>query len=273
MRTRPKHLVFYALMIIGVALSLPLQIIVLYGDSLLDLFSLAAKMTPLNWAIFYYSPLVAVTVFRASPLMMVSVPVLAALVGYNNWLVGEVGTDYSSGGTALASVVFCGSLFGIFTRDVRQLMFDPGQRRWLSAPRFRVEFPVRVRLLDEDGAVSRVEFLSLTWDVSETGMYIPLAREHGSVVELRSAPAIEAGVRCRVELKFSDGYLLECQALAVRVERKEKDSPNAEYPPGMGFQFLGLSAREKRMISFYLKRAPVLLMRAGKLEDGMKVAA
>lgn len=265
MKAKPKHLNVLALVILGAAMSLPIQIMLLYGHPPTEIAAIAAKLTPLNWLILFYCPVVAALVWRVSPLLIAAVPVLGALVVYNNWFVSEIGTDYSPWVTAVASLAFCCALAGIFTSDVRQILMNPNLRWWLIPSRTAVELPVRVRVLNGTYKSGREEFYTITFDISETGAFIPFGRERGNVRELRpanvtalktgTAPGdaftmrnLSPGTQCYLCLSLGELAFIHCRAEVVRVA-----TPNGKYPAGVAIRFLGLTGQEKRMISSYME--------------------
>jgi hypothetical protein len=265
MKTKPKHLNVLAAVILGAAVSLPIQIMLLYGHPPTEMAAIAAKLTPLNWMILFYCPVVAYLVWRVSPLLIAAVPVLGALVVYNNWFVGQIGTDYSPWVTAVASLAFCCALAGIFTSDVRRVVMNPSLRWWMVPQRTTVELPVRLRVLNGSYKSGREEFYTITFDVSESGAFIPFGRERGSVREIQPANvtairgseipgeafsmrSLVAGTQCYVCLSLGELAFIHCRAEVVRVAQ-----PAGRYPAGVAIRFLGLTGQEKRMISSYME--------------------
>ena len=267
MMAKPKHLNLLALVILGAAMSLPIQIMLLYGHPPTEISAIAAKLTPLNWMILFYCPIVALLVWRVSPLLIAAVPVLGALVVYNNWFVSQVGTDYSVWVTAVASLAFCCALAGVFTSDVRKILMNPNLRWWLIPQRTAVELPVRLRVLNGTYKSGREEFYTITFDISETGAFIPFGRERGNVRELRpsnvtplrpgdlpgesyafSMRSLVPGTQCYLCLSLGELAFIHCRAEVVRVA-----TPNGKYPAGVAVRFLGLTGQEKRMISSYME--------------------
>jgi hypothetical protein len=262
MKTKPKHLNVLAAVILATALSLPLQIMLMYGHPPTEIAAIAAKLTPLNWMILFFCPMVAVLVYRASPLLVAAAPLLAGLVVYNNWFVGQVGINYSPWVTTAASVAFVGSLAAIFTSDVRKVLMNPKLRWWLTPERASIEVPVRLRVLNGRYKSGREEFYTITFDISETGAFIPFGRERGNVRELRpvNVPSIEPageaftmrnltpGTQCYVCLNLGELAFIHCRAEVVRVANQ-----HGKYPSGVGIRFLGLTGQEKRMISSFME--------------------
>lgn len=265
MKAKPKHLNLLAALIVGAAMSLPIQIMFLYGHPPTEIAAIAAKLTPLNWLILFYCPIVAALVWRVSPLLIAAVPVLGALVVYNNWFVSEVGADYSPWVTAVASLAFCCALAGIFTSDVRQILMNPNLRWWLIPTRTAAELPVRMRVLNGSYKSGREEFYTITYDISETGAFIPFGRERGAVRELRASTVtalkpgespsdtftmrnLNPGTQCYLCLSLGELAFIHCRAEVVRVA-----TPHGKYPAGVAVRFLGLTGQEKRLISSYME--------------------
>ncbi len=257
MKTKPKHLNLLAALIVGAAVSIPVQIMILYGHPPTEIAAIAAKLTPLNWLIAFYCPIVAALIYRVSPLSIAAVPTLGVLVVYNNWFVSEVGSDYSPWVTTAASFAFCAAMVGVFTSDVRQILMNPNLRWWLIPQRTTVELPMRLRVLNGAYKTGREEFYTITYDISETGAFVPFGRERGAVRELKSGGvpgeaftmrSLIPGTQCYVCLSLGELAFIHCRAEVVRVA-----TPTGKYPAGVGIRFLGLSGQEKRMIASYME--------------------
>jgi len=252
MKNKPRHLNLIAAVILAVAIALPLQIMILYGNPPTEIAAIAAKLSPLNWLILFSCPIVAVLVYRASPLLLAAAPLLGALVVYNNWFVGQIATDYAPWATGLASILFCVTLAAIFTSDVRKILLNPGLRWWQTPERMSAEVPMRLRILNGRYKSGREEFYTVTFDISESGAFIPFGRERGQVRELRGAEGFSMrnlvpGTQCYICLSLGDLAFIHCRAEVVRVA-----PPSGKYPAGVGIRFLGLTGQEKRTIGAFM---------------------
>ena len=87
MKTKPRHLNYAAAALLAITISLPIQIMFLYGHPPTEIAAIAAKLSPLNWMLLFMGPVVAALMYRASPLCLVAAPSFAVLVVYNNWFV------------------------------------------------------------------------------------------------------------------------------------------------------------------------------------------
>lgn len=261
MRTRPKKLVLFAALLFGIALALPIQIMLMYGHPPHEIIPVLAKLSPLNWAIVLLAPLTAVLFYQASSGLVVAVPMLVAAVGYNNYLVATIGTDYTPIVAWLSTVLFMAGLSSIFTRDVRELVLNPRRRWWLTPERKRKEIAIRMKLLVKDfgrkDLAAAKEFYTKTYDISEGGAFIPFYCDptppsgDQSRVKVQSLAALHRDIRIGTQVYVClplDGMkLIQCRAEVVR-----SAPPRGAYPGGVGIRFLGLSWKEQRMLSIYL---------------------
>jgi hypothetical protein len=269
MKTKPRHLNYAAAALLAITISLPIQIMVLYGHPPTEIAAIAAKFSPLNWMLLFLGPVVAALMYRASPLCLVAAPSFAALVVYNNWFVSKVGHDFTPWATTIGSALFCMALAGVFTRDVRAILVNPSRRWWLTPARKSVEISVRMRVLNGRYKSGKEEFYTVTYDLSESGAFIPFGREKGNIRELKLAVSnasvssdkagdkalepfsirnLSLGTQCYVCLNLKELAFIHCRAEVVRVA-----TPHGKYPAGVGIRFLGLSGQEKRMIGSFME--------------------
>jgi hypothetical protein len=276
MISKPKYLNFLAGAILFSALSLPLQLMLIYGNPPTEIAAIAAKLSPLNWLLLFSCPIVAGMVYRASRWMVATVPLLAALVVYNNWFVSQVSTEYPVWITQAASFLSCFFLFSVFSEEIRRLILKPELRWWLTPKRKAVEVTLRLRVLSGRYKSGREEFYTITFDISESGAFIPFGRAKGTVRELRPERDVSSeidssgsgavlkdasglppgfsmnhlvpGTQCYICMNFRELAFVQCRAEVVRV-----NPPSGKYPGGVGIKFLGLSAREKRMINHFME--------------------
>jgi hypothetical protein len=267
MKTKPKHLNYAAAALLAISFSLPIQIMFLYGHPPTEIGAIASKLSPLNWMLLFLGPFVAALIYRASPLCLVVAPLFGALVTYNNWFVSKVGHDFSPWVTGIGSALFVIALGGVFTREVRAILVNPSRRWWLTPVRKEVEVQVRMRVLNGRYKSGREEFYTVTFDLSESGAFIPFGRERGNVRELKNSSSkaeaknqtaadavpfsmrnLAIGTQCYICLNLKELAFVHCRAEIVRVTPSR-----GKYPAGVGIRFLGLSGQEKRMIGSFME--------------------
>jgi hypothetical protein len=232
MRKRPKFLLYLALSLIGIVISFPLQISFIYGHSLFETAAITAKLSFLNWWVMFISIGTAYLLLQASHHLRWAVPLLMISMVLNNWFVGAVATDYSLVSTSLASAGFLVLMSSVFQSDVRGLMKDPNLRWWLRAERVRVAVPVFI------GGLHHTPIRSRSFDISETGVFIPL-RDEFAVDEALDI-CIKLGVYTQIR----------CEG---RIVRRQQEASGI-YPVGIGIQFETLASDQRRELKRYLAR-------------------
>ena len=242
MKTRPKLLTFFAAYLMFVAISIPLQIMFAFGHTPLELDAITAKIAPLNWAVILMCALGAWMLLRASTRLLVVLPLLALLVGYNNWLVGQTELLYSPASTALATLLFAFSFTPLMlSSQVRLAIMTPRKRWWLTPQRWKVEVPASFR-------VPELEIETRIFDLSKHGAFIAM---EGSVETTENQ--IPLGAECVITFKLKNQSTLKCRAQVVR-----RTVASGSYPAGIGVRFLGLSWAEQKKLGAFLESQPAL---------------
>jgi hypothetical protein len=236
-----------------------MQILCLYGDFPLDAVAIASKLAPLNWLLIGSALVCSYLSYRASPWLPYSLAILAALVIYNNWFVGVIGTDYSLWNTSLASAAFLFPLSLAFTREARELRQNPDKRWWLTPTRWPAQVQMRLKVLNKDYErkikSDPIEFQIETFDISDGGAFIPfsltpvsLTKKHRGASFSSNLTNLAVGTLCYVSLPLSGLSYIQCRAEIVR------NAPQrGKYPAGIGIRFLGLSWHEKKLLRTYLR--------------------
>lgn len=261
MKTRPKKLIVLAAFLMILACSFPVQVMALYGHSPFELGAIASKLAPLNWAIMLLAPITAVLAYNASPWLIGVLPLLTALVFYNNWLVGSMSADYGAATASLASAGFVVGLALLLNRDALQAILNPTMRWWMTPARKRVDLQIRFKLLSNRRTPRKSEdaydeFYVKTYDLSEGGVFIPVeqseqqigtAEAHSLQVFGTILRSLAVGTQCYVCLPLKDVTLIQCRAEIVR------NTPGrGGYPAGVGLRFLGMSRGERKKLLRFL---------------------
>lgn len=242
MKTKPRKLDYLALFLLGVAFAMPLQIMVLYGHTPLEVSSIMAKLAPLNWLVLMLAPLTAWLIYRASPLVLAAVPLLTVVVVHNNWFVSEMGTDYSPLTVGLSTGAFLLSMAMLATREVRDILMNPGRRWWLTPKRKRVTIPVHV-VVPGHGECA---FDSRTFDLSETGAF--LVPEGAARALLQN---VTAGTTCSISFDLERAQLnrqAARRAIHLRAEVVRTTEGHGQYPSGVAIRFIDLGWEQKRVL-------------------------
>lgn len=233
MQSRPKILPVVMVLLFAVALSMPLQVMWLYGHPWSEMDAVLHKLTWMNWLVIAGAMLTGVLVFSASGWARFAVPALIVLVGVNNMFVGYFATDYSFLTATLGTLGFMALTLPLYRPQVRELFMHPEKRWWLVKHRRRQNVPIFV------GGSRQVKLRGETFDISESGAFVPLE-------------AVGLGVDEQVSVCLTLGTLqqIRCDARVVRRTPKAKGT----YPAGVGLHFINLDWWQRRELKRYLAR-------------------
>lgn len=253
MRRRPLILPIIGMILATIALVLPMQIVWIYGHGLNEIGSVLTKMTSLNWMVVALSGVSAYLLTRASPWAMGSLPLLILTVAVNNWLVGYYATDFSPVTANLATFGFIVLHAPLLHPNIVRLLRHPEQRWWLRAERRRASVPIFI------GGSRKVVFRAETFDLSESGAFIPLetVQSHASgpmstkPVAIEEVPATHLAPEERVSICMTLGIhsQIRCQGRVIR-----KTDARGLYPAGIGIQFVDLPPNDRKELRKYLAR-------------------
>lgn len=231
MNKRPLLLSVLSGVFVMLALSFPVQVMLIYGHGFGEMDAVFAKLSSLNWTVMAGLLVCAVMLWRALPYTIIAIPLLIGLVALNNLVVGHYGTDFSAGTTALASVGFAFLNLPLMHAELRALFKNPAKRWWLRAERKRLIVPVLIEGMHLDGIRAQ------TFDFSETGVFVQNESQTG------------IGDMITLRFKFGTLHQFRCQGRVVR-----RSTPKGIYPAGVGIEFTNLSRMQKRELRRHLDR-------------------
>lgn len=225
MKTKPLIFNIYAAFFLAIALSVPIQIALLYGHSITDYSVIFNKMTIFNLLVvatclynFYYC-------FSASDNVKWSLPLSIGVICLNNSIVLIYGNDFESMTVILSTILFLSvTSFFLLTHDT-DVMNHPENQWWRIAQRQFVNEKIIARIRNDE------RDLGLTFDLSIGGAFVPLSLEEQHTL-LKSGETIE--------IWLGENKQIKCQAKVVR-----KVSARGHYPEGIGLQFIDLSIMDR----------------------------
>jgi Tfp pilus assembly protein PilZ len=231
MARRPKALTILSFVFLLLAGSMPLQIMVLYGHGFAEWSAVISKLTLFNWFVLTGLALNAALLWRVSPYLRYTMPVLMGAILVNNWIAGYYATDFSLWTTTLGTLAFSVLNIPLLDDHVLWVMQHPERRWWIRAERKRLSVPIFI-----EGA--RLNSLKAeTFDLSQSGVFVPGTRDLG------------VGDWVFVRLQFDHLAQLRCQARVVR-----RNEAKGEYPAGIGIEFMDMSWRQKRDLRRRIRR-------------------
>lgn len=251
MRSRPRELTFLALVLAGIALSFPLQIVWLFGDSLLDPGAIFCKLTPLNWLVMALAGLLSALLLYASRWVWLVSGIFVVATIWNNWLIAEVNGGSWAWIACLATVAVLASQVILLRPEVRRVLAHPELRWWRTPGRERVS--VEARLCPVSGG----ELVSRTFDLSENGAFIGIEAAAWLTHHEGSFRKITLGSYCNLRLKLNQTTSFSCTAQIVR-----RAAPCGNYPAGFGMRFVGVGVPERKVLHGFLRQVRAEAARA-----------
>jgi hypothetical protein len=232
MQRRPKTLEAFAIFFVAVAVSFPIQIVMLYEHNFFEAQEILLKLTVINWVVIGLAIGNAIILLRASSILKYSLPILALTVVVNNFFVGYAGDDYSIAATTLSSIAFLMTHLALCQPHIIMLLKQPEKRWWLTPPRKEMQVVTFVNALN--GPTVRVK----TFDLSEGGAFFPIEKS----TPLR--------VGDRLMLSFSLGSIsrFRCEGRVVR-----SSEGGGKYPAGVGVSFDYMAWPDRQTLRRYIQ--------------------
>lgn len=243
MSKRPKLLLALAWIIGAAVMSIPVQIMAIYGhgpDEILEVFD---KMTGLNWMVLLSGIGAATCIAKASPWTRFVVPSFLLIAGVNNYFVGDFATDYSPMQANLATLGLVALNLPLLQPRIFQLLVHPDRRWWMVSKRQRVSVPVFI------GGARNAALRAETFDISETGAFIPLATAQDHKYAIGKKGNLEIDEIITIAMTLGTLKQVRCEGRVVRMA-----DARGSYPAGIGIQFMEMGTDEKRELKRYLDR-------------------
>lgn len=198
----------------GVALSIPVQVMVLFGHPPAEFKAVWAKLAPQNKAVMGLAVLAALGLGRVSPWGWWATLGFAAVTLWNNWILLRFPGPIPAWAVSTASSVAAFAAVWLMRPSAVRLFHTPSLHWWRTARRHRISAPVEI----EAAAGHRLQ--GTVFNLSRTGLFVTGVPE-----------GLEAGERVRLTVRLERRTL----CAAARVVRRAEAS--GEYPQGFGLRF------------------------------------
>ncbi len=252
MRERPLPLILLSCFLLGCAISIPIQIGLLYGHGVTELPQLTLKISVANWLFILLCTFNAILLIEAHSLLKLSIPTLIAVTAWNNWFVAEYGQDYTHATTMYATLGFLAFHGLMFHPKALKVLLHP-QNRWWRIP-VRKQIPLDVTLFPFRGPQLKLQ----VYDISEGGTFIPQKNIQDAIEDhvgqndsLRKNSDLKIGQRVQLKFKLGQLHMVSCTAKIVR-----KSAAKGDYPEGYGLCFEDLSKQDQRVLKNHLVKTP-----------------
>lgn len=221
MKTRPISLTVFAFFLVLVAATMPLQIMWLYQHNLSEWSLVLHKLSTLNILVIGLCLANSYLAWIGDPWLKYTVPIQLGAVTINNIFVSQIGNDFTTLETTLATIMFTAVHAVLLFTQASMVLGHPELRWWLIPERKKLVLPVNLK--NNHGVT-----LLRSFDISKTGMFLtPLS---GS-----ESPLWKFAPGTVVDITISSGLEGEIH-LEAEVVRNCYD-PKGNYPKGIGLQF------------------------------------
>lgn len=226
MKKRPPLFYLVSISLLAIAISIPTQILLLYGHPVEEIYFAFSKMTVMNWISCATLGGLSLAALNGSRSLYILIPLSIAVIGWNNFLVGSWGYDYNLTTTWWSTTLFAAGCGFLFLPQYFQVLQYPEQRWWLVAKRISIHLPVEV------SPFRGHEFTGKTLDVSQTGAFI-----EGDDALLKLGEMIDLNLK-----------LNTLQNLQVRAEVVRKSKEDSRF----AVHFHDLGQDQKKLLSKYV---------------------
>lgn len=234
MRNKPLYLIFFPYLAFAIALSFPVQIVLIYGVPLDDPAKIISMLTPLNLLTMSSMVLTGILSLTMSKHIYKIIPVLLLVTFANNAIVGLYGSDYTMFQVALSFILFGISLKPFYSKEIKAVITEPKLRWWLTPTRYEMELPIKIHS-------ELVDFTSESLNMSKTGIFAK-AKDDYYLEKININDIIDLQI-------LEDSSPITLKARVVR-----KSQNNNQLPNGFGLEFIRDDFHKKEYLP-WLKQA------------------
>lgn len=230
MQKKPWQFNTLAMIFFVIAISLPLQVMFLYGHDFSEINLVFNKLTILNKIIIGLCFVNSYLTFKTSRLVFFTVPLVIVSVFINNYYVSLYSEDFLPGITYIASLSFLLLPTLLLASKPWLVLMHPDRQWWRHEERFKLSLPISFL----EGPVKMLN----SFDVSASGMFLSCAKE-----------LFENGQLVQVTVPLTQEDSLSLHAKVVR-----KANSQGIYPEGVGLEFTNLGFKERFLLRTHLKK-------------------
>jgi len=217
MRNKPTYLILFPILALGIALSFPLQIYILYKIPLTDIGKIFSMLTPINIITMLSLTISAVLTILMNKWVYKVIPFALSIIFINNAIVGLYGTDYTLIQVALSFILFAVSLAPFYKKDIRAVIVNPKLRWWKTPKRYNLARPLQIQS-------DLLEVYSESMNVSATGIFAKI-KESEMIQSLHLDEIIKLTV-------------LTDEPISLQAKVVRKCINNTQVPDGFGLEII-----------------------------------
>ena len=210
MKTKPFYLILFPLLAIGLALSFPVQIHLLYQVPLDDLSKLFSMLTPLNLLTMGCLVIASALTMTMSKWVYKVIPILLFVLFTNNAIVGFYGTDFTMAQVAVSFILFGLSLRPFYKAEIKAVILNPRFRWWNTPTRYEMQKSLQI-------SSDLFDIYSESLNISSSGIFAKIKEK-----ELLASISLDD----IINLKIVDGSDITLKAKVVRINSGHKHQPD-----------------------------------------------
>jgi hypothetical protein len=218
MKSKPIFFSLMPLVLLSLAISMPLQVALIYDISIFEINAIMSKLTPLNYVLMGMFFWLAFATYKIDKNLFILLPFINLFVFLNNYVVGSFGEDFNLIQTTLASTLFLVMTMTYYLKDNYKIINDLKNRWWLTSPRQKVRLPLTITSAKEKIKTS-------SFDISKSGLFA-LNDPDFELFQLPKDKIVDITIH-------TDNQTLKMKGRLVR-----KALSKGHYPEGVGIQFM-----------------------------------
>ncbi len=236
----PRGVQFLALIYLGIAISLPFQLVWIYQLSWDNSFGGLTHMSLGNWLVFVMALVLSYQLYTYSHRALILMPLTFALVALNNWWVSHIDSTYSSLETLIASGLLLASHSALLLPQNLTSLKKGSHKPWRQAPRFQLSYTTTV--LPPLGPALMLQ----SRDVSLSGIFLCGRRIQApkGAQQVSNLDHIQVGSEVNLKVQIDQLRTLRIRALVVR----KPEECGTDCPAGIALKFQEMSRETKRQL-------------------------
>lgn len=215
MNKKPKFIAFITLVFVCLALSFPLQIMHIYSLGFNEFELIFSKLTAMNYILMALFIVCSYYSYTIKKHIFIILPFLTFFVFLNNFFVAQYGVTYTHTQTLVSSVAFLLLCLSFYQADIYNVYHNEKFRWWMIPTRYKKSIPVEIKVNDKI-------FISNTYDISKTGMFIKDDKDSG-ILNLEQNTLISITLLKKIPIEIA--------ATVVRANLAK-----GKYPAGIGIK-------------------------------------
>lgn len=220
MKNKPYYLILFPYLAFAIALSFPLQIVLIYDIPITDTLKIFSMLTPLNLLTMTAMILTGCLTIFMNKHVYKAIPLLLFVTLLNNAIVGFYGSDYTFFQVAMSFILFGISLKPFYSQEIKAVINEPKLRWWLTPTRYEMAKPIKIN-------TAELQLTSETFNLSKTGVFAKISDQYqldefslNDVLDLQILTESPITLKARVVRK-SDGHSNQPKGIGLEIVKDQ----------------------------------------------------